>query len=389
MKEIYLDNAATTKPSVEVIESIMPYLSYKWYNPSSLYSPSAKIKEKIEESREIIAEFIGANKGEVYFTSGGSEGNSWVIQGFVNECFVSGKQPIIITSTIEHKSILNCVNNLNADVYFVKVDNRGFVTWDNLENTLMKALKYQKDNYIEDYGILVSIQLANNEIGTVQNAKMISSIVHEYGGVLHMDSVQAFGHIPINVKELGIDILTASGHKVNALKGSGFMYKNDSVKIKPLIYGTQENSMRGGTENVIGIISLGEAVKHIDFGENFEAIEELIDKRFYFINLLESKFGCELNGCDGYRLPNNINVTFPQNITGESLLYTLEMSDIFVSTGSACNSKFIKPSYVLKAIGLSDEEAMRTIRITLPNDITYEQIDKVISEIEKSLKLIE
>lgn len=389
MGEIYLDNAASTKPSKEVIEAIMPYLTDMWHNPSSLYNPSAKIKNKIEESRKIIADFINADEDEIYFTSGGSEGNSWAIQGFVNKCWTSGKQPIVITSTIEHKSILNCVNNLNADVYFVEVDNKGFVTWDNLENILMKALKYQKDNYILDYSILVSIQLANNEVGTVQNAKMISNIVHEYGGILHMDSVQAFGHIPINVKELGIDILTASGHKVNALKGVGFMYKKDEIDIKPLVYGTQENGMRGGTENVIGIISLGEAVKHIDFGNNFEKFEEMIDKRDYFINLLESKFGCKLNGCNEYRLPNNINVTFPNNITGESLLYMLDMEDIKVSTGSACNSHSIEPSYVLKAIGLTSEEAMKTVRFTLSENITYQDIDKVVEEINKAIRLTE
>lgn len=387
--EIYLDNASTTKPSKEVIESIMPYLTEKWHNPSSLYNPSAKIKEKIEESREIIADFIGANKDEIYFTSGGSEGNSWALQGFVNECWASGKQPIVITTTIEHKSILNCVNNLNAEVYFIKVDDKGFVTWDNLENTLMKALKCQKDNYIEDYSILVSIQLANNEIGTVQHAKIISDIVHEYGGIIHMDSVQAFGHIPINVKKLGIDILTASGHKVNALKGVGFMYKKDGIDIKPLVYGTQENGMRGGTENVIGIISLGKAIEHINFGENHEKIEEMIDKRDYFINLLEMKFDCKLNGCNEYRLPNNINVTFPQNITGESLLYTLDMENIKVSTGSACNSHSIEPSYVLKAIGLTSKEAIKTVRFTISNDISYEDIDKVIKEIENTIKLVE
>lgn len=387
MGEIYLDNAASTKPSKEVIEAITPYLTDMWHNPSSLYNPSEKIKNKIEESREIIAEFIGANKDEIYFTSGGSEGNSWAIQGFVSECLTNNKYPIVITSTIEHKSILNCVKNINAEFFIIEVDKEGFINLNNLEDALMRAI-YCGKKYL-DYGILVSIQLANNEIGTVQNAKMISDIVHEYSGILHMDSVQAFGHIPINVKGLDIDILTASGHKVNALKGIGFMYKKDGVNIKPLIYGTQENGMRGGTENVIGIISLGEAVKHIRFGEYHEKIEDMIDRRDYFINLLETKFGCKLNGCNEYRLPNNVNVTFPQNITGESLLYMLDMEDIKVSIGSACNSHSIEPSHVLKAIGLSDTNAMRTIRFTLSEHITYEDIDKVVDEIDKAIKLMD
>lgn len=385
---IYLDAAATTKPRKEVIDAVMPYLTDMWYNPSSLYNSSSNIKKKIEESREAVAKFINAEKNEIFFTSGGSEGNSWAIQGFINECWSNGKYPIVITSTIEHKSILNCVNNSDIEFFFINVDNKGMVQDDELEAALMRAIECGKESFL-DYNILVSVQFANNEVGTCQNIKFISDIVHEYGGIFHTDAVQAFGHIPINVKELGIDMLTISGHKVNALKGVGFLYKKDGTNIKPLIYGTQENSMRGGTENIIGIISLAEAIKHINFSDNFEEIENLINKRDYFINLLESKFGCKLNGCYEYRLPNNINVTFPQNITGESLLYMLEMSDIYVSTGSACNSKSIEPSHVLKAIGLSNEEAFRTVRFTLPNDITYEEIDKVIEEIDKCLKIIE
>ena len=381
---IYLDNSATTKPKKEVVDAIMPYLTDMWHNPSSLYAPSVDIKKKIEESREIIANFINADKTEIYFTSGGSDGNSWAIQGFVNECWSQCKTPIVITSKIEHKSILNCVYNLDADVYFVGVDINGMIDLNNLED-ILKGLIYQE----EDYGILVSIQFANNEIGTVQNIKMISDIVHKYRGIFHTDAVQAFGHIPINVKELGIDMMTASGHKINALKGSGFLYKKDGVKIKPLIYGTQESGLRGGTENVIGIIGLGEAVRHINFGTNYNRIEEMCNKRDYFIRMLENKFGCILNGCYEYRLPNNINVTFPQNITGEALLYMLDMADIKVSTGSACNSHSINPSHVLKAIGLTDNGAMRTVRFSLSEDITYKDVDYVIREIDKALKIIE
>ena len=381
---IYLDNAASTKPSKEVMDTIITYLTDTWYNPSSLYNPSPSIKEKIEESREVIAKFINANSNEIYFTSGGSEGNSWALQGFVKECWLQCKQPVLITSKIEHKSILNCVNDLDLDVYIIDVDSNGLINLNTLEDVL-KIFEFQEKHY----GVLVSIQFANNEIGTCQNIKMISDIVHKYRGIFHTDAVQAFGHIPINVKELGIDMMTASGHKINALKGSGFLYKKDGVKIKPLIYGAQESGLRGGTENVIGIIGLGEAVRHINFGTNYNRIEEMCNKRDYFIRMLENKFGCILNGCYEYRLPNNINVTFPQNITGEALLYVLDMADIKVSTGSACNSHSINPSHVLKAIGLTDNGAMRTVRFSLSEDITYKDIDYVIREIDKALKIIE
>lgn len=377
---IYLDNAATTKPKKEVIDAIMPYLTDMWYNPSSLYSLSTNIKKKIEESRETIANFINANNDEIYFTSGASESNNWAIKGW-NEC---NDDNCIVTSFMEHKSVKDCVNAIwqikpNIGVIYCDNDKYGMLDLNDLDECLDIA---------EPNPTLVSICIANNEIGTVQHIKMISDLVHKYDGVLHVDATQAFGHIPIDVKELGIDMLSASGHKIGALKGSGFLYIKNGINIKPLIYGSQENGMRGGTENVIGIIALGEAVKHINFGDNYEYIEDIIDKRNYFICSLESKFGCRLNGHDTYRLPNNINVTFPQNITGEALLYTLDLSDVQVSVGSACNSHSVEPSYVLKAIGLSDDEAMRTVRFTLSEDITYEDIDKVIDEINKTIKII-
>lgn len=182
--------------------------------------------------------------------------------------------------------------------------------------------------------------------------------------------------------------MSASGHKLSSmLKGVGFLYKKNGINIQPLIYGSQESGLRGGTENVFGIIGLSKAIEYCDVSQ--EAIEEMCKKRDYFINLLESRFDCELNGDSYYRLPNNINVTFSQNITGESLLYMLDMSGIAISVGSACNSHSIEPSYVLKEIGLSDEDAMKTIRISLSNDITYEDIDYVVDEIDKAIRLIE
>ena len=377
---IYLDNAATTKVKQEVVEAMMPYLTEQYYNPSSLYSPAVKIKEDIERARKIVGNFIKASGDEIYFTSSGSESNCWVVQGFINRCNRRHKEATIITSVIEHKSIMECIKHMNANVYYVDVDKFGFINMHSLELLLHHAYNEAKE-------ILVSVQFANNEIGVVQDIKKIAKLVHKYNGIFHTDAVQAVAQTPIDVKELDVDLLSCSGHKLNAPKGTGFLYKKSGIKIDPLIYGSQMDSMRGGTENVVYIMGMTKAVELCDTSE--EKIREMQSKRDYFIGCLEYKFGCKLNGHSTERLPNNINVTFPQNITGESLLYLLDMSNIFVSTGSACNSKSIEPSYVLRAIGLTDDEAMRSIRITISDDITYQDIDNTIEEINKAINLIE
>lgn len=376
---IYLDAASTTKPKQEVIKAMMPYFVEWWQNPSSLHSESVRIKEKIEEARSIIGKFIGAKGNEIYITSSGSEGNCWAIQGFVNRCNRRRKNAAIITSLIEHKSIMECVKHMKANVRYVSVDEYGFINMAQLESFLREA-------YSEANEILVSIQFANNEMGVIQDCKSIAELVHKYNGLFHTDAVQAVGQIPIDVEKLGVDLLTCSGHKIGAPKGVGFLYKKNKVEIDPLIYGTQMDAMRGGTENVAYIIGISKAIELCDISN--DKFREMCNKRNYLINCLEVKFDCELNGDSYYRLPNNINVTFPQNITGEAMLYMLDMSDIKISVGSACNSKSIEPSYVLKTIGLTDDDAMRTIRITLSDNITYEEIDKVIEEIDKAIKII-
>lgn len=382
---VYLDAAATTKPKKEVVEAMLPYFNDKWRNPSALYSGATDIKKDIEQARKTVGDFINAKGNEIFFTSSGSESNNWVIQGFVNRCNRLGLFPTVITSTIEHKSILYCVENINADVYYINVDNKGFIKMDMLED----ILKFVSSENYENKAILVSLQYANNEIGTIQPIKTLTALAHKYNAIVHTDAVQVFGQMPIDVKELDVDLMSASGHKIHALKGSGFLYKKDGIKIDPLIYGSQMDELRGGTENVPYIMGLSKAVELCDVSH--KKVEELRDKRNYFINLLKFEFDCKLNGSNNnrLRLPNNINVTFPQNITGESLLYTLDLSGVQVATGSACNSHSITPSYVLKNVGLSNDDAMKTIRFTLPNDITYEEIDNVIAEIKKSIKLIE
>lgn len=386
---IYLDSAATTKPKKEVIDAMIPYLTDDWYNPSSLYSPAVKVKKDIEMARATIAEFIGANNDEIYFTSGGSESNCLAIQGFVNNCISRGKKPIVITSVIEHKSILLCVENLHTDVHYVGVNNKGEVNIEQLEELL-------KQHYKQDGAeILVSIQYANNEIGVVQSIAEISRLAHKYGAILHTDAVQIVGKIPITVKE-GIDLLSASAHKIGACKGCGFLYIRNGVKISPLIYGTQERNLRGGTENIPYIIGLAKAIEIINRNMVHNMINAF-DIKEYFMELLHDKFDCKFNNYglfddglfyDSISIPNIISVTFSQNITGESLVYMLDMSGIQVSTGSACNSHSIESSYVLKAIGLSDEEAQRTIRISFDSDITEEQINEFINELEKCIKLL-
>lgn len=380
---IYLDAAATAKyTNIDdiIVNTITTAMRDSWMNPSSLYA--ANIKNKIDKCRENIAKFIGANAEEIYFTSGASESNNWAIRGWVDDIIINTlKFPRVITTLTEHKSILKAVENenLNARVYYCDVDEFGIIKYKLLER-LLNQCRYS--------AVLVSIHMANNEIGTIQNIKKISELVHKYNGVLHVDATQAFGHIPIDVKESDIDMMSCSGHKLSpTLRGIGFLYKKNCINIQPLIYGAQENELRGGTENTYGIIGLSKAIEYCNV--NIESVEELSKKRDYFIDHLKSKFNCKLNGHNVDRLPNNINVVFPQNINGESLLYMLDMGNIKVSVGSACNSSLIEPSHVLKAIGLSDENAMRTVRFTLSNDITYEEIDNVIEEIDKAIKLIE
>lgn len=383
---IYLDEAATAKyKNVDdiVVDTITTAMKDSWMNPSSLYA--ANTKEKINKCRANIAEFIGAKADEIYFTSGASESNNWAIRGFVDYWLADYYSVInVITTPIEHKSIINAVWNpsLRAVTRQCNVDKYGFVDCDFLDSLLWLC-----DNNKEP--ILVSVGMANNEIGTIQNIKEIADLVHKYDGVLHVDATQCLGHIPINVEELGIDMMSCSGHKISpVLRGIGFLYKKNCINIQPIIYGAQENGLRGGTENTYGIIGLNKAIEYCSFNSD-ETRSELCKKRDYFINRLEFEFGCKLNGHSEYRLPNNINVTFPQNITGEALLYMLDISCIKIGIGSACNSKSIESSHVLAAIGVNDFEAMKTVRFTLPEDITYGDIDYVINEIGRCIKLIE
>lgn len=385
-KKIYLDNSATTKPKKEVIDAMLPYLYDKWYNPSSLYTPSKEIKKEIENVKNKIADTIHAKPNEIFFTSGGSESNCMAIQG-LSRTFVDvgyGNRFDVITSKIEHNSI---IDNLNEDgairSHFISNDDKGIV---DLNKELFDCIDNLHFFYGNDAPILISIQMANNEIGTIQDIKSLKKYKKNEYIFTHTDAVQAYGHIPIDVKDLGVDMLSVSGHKIGTPKGIGFLYIKQEIQtlIRPLISGSQQLGLRGGTENVPYIMALGKAVDLMSFDN-----KNLIENRKYFEQEL-IKIGFRINGSD-YKLPNNINATYtpPKNyFTNEALIYMLDMFGIYISSGSACNSSKITSSHVLKSIGLSEEEAMRTIRITLPPDITKEEIDYVIYKIKEQIEVM-
>lgn len=380
---MYLDNASTTPVKQEVIDAMLPWLQYKWHNPSSLYSDATYAKIAIDNARKTIADFIHAKPSEIYFTSGGSESNCWAIQGFANSRLAKHHVPVVITTNIEHKSIMECVKNLPiAATYFLNVDSSGLVDIDELEDVIKELVESGTD----PKDILVSIQYANNEIGTIQEIWVISDVVHKYGCVLHTDAVQAFGQIDVNAQLDGFDMMSASAHKIGGCKGVGILYVQDGIKINQLVYGSQMDGMRGGTENVAGIVGMARAVELARVHDWDSSPKYTI--RDYFIKRLR-KIGCKLNGqVWEHRLPNNINIMLPYNINGETLLYSLDVDDIQIGTGSACNSRSIEPSHVLKAIGLSDDEASRCIRITIDDDFTKQNADYVVETIDRSIKIL-
>lgn len=378
---MYLDNAATTKPKQEVIDAMMPYLTDKWYNPSALYYRSLNIKKAIDDARDTVAKFINAKSGDnIFFTSGGSESNCWAIQGFINNRLDNIRVPHIITTKIEHKSIMECMKNTHlATIYYLDVDADGFIDLHELDNAISLMLSVG----VEPRDILVSIQFANNEIGTIQDIINIGNVCHMYGCIFHTDAVQAFGHVYIDVDVMGIDMLSASSHKIGGCRGTGFLYIKDGIEINPLIYGSQMDGMRGGTDNVAGIIGMAKAVELADLN----ATANMKFVRDYFIDKLYD-IGCRLNGpYKHHRLPNNINVILPDDIYAENIVYALDIDDIQVGTGSACNSHSVEPSYVLKAIMLTDDEANSSLRITISDDMTMDDVDEVVDKIKMTIDM--
>lgn len=367
---IYLDNAATTKTAPEVLEAMLPYFTEYYGNASSIYKLGSESKKATIEARETIAQTLGAEPNEIYFTGGGSESDNWALKATFEAYQSKGKH--IITSKIEHHAILHTCQYLEsrgAEVTYLEVDEDGVVDLEQLKRSIRPDT------------ILISIMYANNEIGTIQPIKEIGEIAAEHGILFHTDAVQAYGQVPINVEECHIDMLSASGHKLNGPKGIGFLYINKKVKIRSFIHGgQQERGRRAGTENVPGIVGLAAAAKRA-FRIMEEKTKKEIELRDYFISRIEKEIPySKLNGHRTKRLPNNIHVGF-EFIEGESMLIMLDMKGICGSSGSACTSGSLDPSHVLLAIGLPHEKAHGSLRLTLSEENTKEEMDIVADEL--------
>lgn len=373
MKQIiYLDNAATTKTAPEVVKAMLPYFSEHYGNPSSIYSLGTESKKAVSGVRESIAKSLGAATNEIYFTAGGSEADNWAIKATAEAYAQKGKH--IITSAIEHHAVLHTCEYLEKrgfEVTYVGVDENGILKLDELE----KAIRPDT--------ILISVMFANNEIGTIQPIKEIGRIAKEHGILFHTDAVQAYGQLPINVDEYQIDMLSASAHKLNGPKGIGFLYIRKGLKTRSFIHGgAQERSRRAGTENVPGIVGLGAASERA-FARMEEKTKKEIELRDYLIRRIEEEVPyCRLNGDRTWRLPNNVNFSF-QFVEGESLLIMLDMRGIYASSGSACTSGSLDPSHVLLAIGLPHEIAHGSLRLTLSEENTKEELDTTVEAIKE------
>ena len=364
---IYFDNAATTPIRPEVYDAMRPYIESCYGNPSSVYKIARESKKAIDLARKQVADAINADSGEIFFTGCGSESDNWAIKGVALALKDKGKH--IITTNIEHHAILHTCEFLEENGYevtYIPVDEYGMVSADDIK----KAIRPDT--------ILVSVMTANNEIGTIEPIKEIGAVCREKGVYFHTDAVQAVGHIKIDVKEMNIDLLSLSGHKIGAPKGIGALYIRKGVKIKNLIHGgQQEKGKRAGTENVIGIVALGKACE-LAVSEMEKTTEKLVYLRDKIIkNILGSIDYSRLNGHPSERLPGNINISF-EFIEGESMLLLLDAKGICASSGSACTSGSLDPSHVLLAIGLPHEKAHGSLRISLGYQNTEEEVDKLL-----------
>ncbi len=369
-KLIYLDNAATTKVADSVVDAMLPYFKEYYGNASSIYQLGAKSKEALDESREYIAGTLGAKANEIYFTAGGSESDNWAIKATADAYAQKGKH--IITSAIEHHAVLHTCEYLEKhgyEVTYVGVDENGVIKLDELKAAIRPDT------------ILISVMFANNEIGTIQPIKEIGEIAKEHDILFHTDAVQAYAQVPINVDEMHIDMLSASGHKLNGPKGIGFLYIRKGIKIRSFVHGgQQERGRRAGTENIPGIVGLAAAAKR-SFSMLEEKMQKEIKLRDYLISRIEAEIPyCRLNGDRKKRLPNNVNFSF-QFIEGESMLILLDNKGIAASSGSACTSGSLYPSHVLLAIGLPHEIAHGSLRLTLSEENTKEEMDYVVEQL--------
>jgi cysteine desulfurase len=371
-KNIYMDNAATTKTRPEVVEAMLPYFTEMYGNPSSIYELASLSKKAVDESRNIIAESLNVQQSDIYFTASGTESDNWAIKETAETYKTKGNH--IITSKIEHHGVLHTCEWLEKhgfEVTYLDVDEYGVVKLEELKKAIRPTT------------ILISIMFANNEIGTIQPIKEIGAIAKEHDIIFHTDAVQAFGQIPIDVEELNIDMLSASAHKLNGPKGIGCLYIRKGLKLRSYIHGgAQERRRRAGTENVPGIVGFGKAVEIA-----MQTMKERTEKEIALRELLVKKILKEVpytrvNGHRTKRLPNNANFSF-QFIEGESLLIMLDMKGIAGSSGSACTSGSLDPSHVLLAIGLPHEIAHGSLRLTLSDENTEEEIDYVVEQVKE------
>ena len=367
---VYLDNAATTATKPEVVEAMLPYFTENFGNPSSVYDFAAKNKKAVNDSRKIIADALHADMQDIYFTAGGTEADNWALIATAEAYADKGKH--IITSKIEHHAILHTCDYLEKrgfEITYIDVDENGILRLDRLKEAIRPDT------------ILISVMFANNEIGSLQPVKEIGTLAREHGILFHTDAVQAFGQIPVDVDEMKIDMLSASAHKLHGPKGIGFLYIRKGLKLRSFIHGGgQERKRRAGTENVPGIVGFGAAVSSA-VSSMEERMESETRVRDYLIEKIEQNIPyCRLNGHRTKRLPNNVNVSF-QFVEGESLLIMLDMEGICASSGSACTSGSLDPSHVLLAIGLPHEIAHGSLRMTLSEETTKEDVDFVIDKL--------
>ena len=370
-KFIYLDHAATTAARPEVVEAMLPYFTEQFGNPSSVYGFAAGNKKVITDVRELIAKSLNGNTQDIYFTAGGTESDNWALKAAAEAYGAKGNH--IITTKIEHHAILHTCEYLEKkgfEITYLDVDEYGIVKLDQLKAAIRPET------------ILISVMFANNEIGSIQPIAEIGAIAKEHGIIFHTDAVQAYGQVPIDVQAMNIDMLSASGHKLNGPKGIGFLYIKKGLKLRSLIHGgAQERKRRAGTENVTGIVGLGKAIE-IAMNTMEERTAKETEMRNYLIDRILSEIPyARLNGHRTDRLPNNVNISF-QFIEGESLLIMLDMKGICASSGSACTSGSLDPSHVLLAIGLPHEIAHGSLRLTLGDENTMEEMDYVIEELK-------
>lgn len=374
---IYADNAATTRLSDLAFENMLPFLKEEYGNASSQYSLGIKAKRAIVRSRQQVAVAIGADPSEITFTSGGSEANSWVLRNIAEAYYSEAVH--IITSSIEHHSVLNACHALEqcgVEVTYLPVDSNGCVSVNDVKSAIKPTTK------------LVSIMFANNEIGTIQPIEEIGKLLNKMGILFHTDAVQAVGHIPIDVHSLQIDFLTASAHKFNGAKGTGILYKRSGLKLPPLVFGgEQEQGLRAGTENVAGIVALGCALE-----ESVADIDEMKEKLSNLVHITINKLKeaipkiC-INGEGAMRLPGIVNVIFPY-ASGEAVMHLLDIKGICVSTSSACNSGKDTSSHVLLALGLTEQQAKSSIRISYGRYNTLDEVEKIVVAVSSAYSKI-